>query len=72
MADEKGFIDTDKIAEFKPTMGLRYEERYITKPIASFWPVDQTIFEGRFLQQKWTNELGEEEWRDIPLAISDL
>lgn len=23
------------------------------------------------IQQKWTNELGGEEWRDIPLVMSD-
>ncbi len=53
MADEKGNIDMDKVAEFKPTMELRL---FVTIVRKSY-------------QQKWVNELGEYEWRDIPLVI---
>jgi hypothetical protein len=56
MADEKGFIDTEKIAEFTKTVETRWDRNGLSIHI---------------IQQKWTNELGEEEWRDIPLVISD-
>jgi len=63
MADEKGNIDIDKVAQFKPTMELRWcditdEASNGTREIVA-----------RLLQQKWVNELGEYEWRDIPLVI---
>ena len=61
MADEKGNIDIDKVAEFKPTMELQWME---TGAIHFITNTKQTI-----LQQKWVNELGEYEWRDIPLVI---
>lgn len=53
MADDKGYIDVDKLAEFKPTPEIRYEQRFAGML-------------GKFLQQKWTNELKEEDWRDVP------
>jgi len=64
MADEKGYIDTDKLAKFTPTMELRFEHRLIP------YLLKEQVFK-EFLQQKWTNELGDEQWRDIPLVISD-
>jgi hypothetical protein len=65
MADIDGKIDTDGIAKFAPTMELRYLYRMI--------PYVVTEFEyHNVLQQKWINELGDEDWRDIPLVISEL
>jgi len=52
MADENGNIDVEKLAEFKPTMELRYLQGLVST----------------YLQQKWINELNEEQWRDIPLV----
>ncbi len=60
MADEKGNIDMDKVAEFKPTMELRRLKSGL---------VPSVIKHIEKLQQKWVNELGEYEWRDIPLVI---
>ena len=31
----------------------------------------ETLIVKTTLQQKWANELGEENWRDIPLVISE-
>jgi len=55
MADIDGNSNVDKMMEFKPTMHLRV---FVTIVRKSY-------------QQKWANELGDEEWRDIPLVISD-
>ena len=65
MADEKGNIDMDKVAEFKPTMELQWYIR--TYPDVQ--NMDFRVFGEKELQQKWVNELGEYEWRDIPLVI---
>ena len=59
--------ELDKIAEFKPTMELQWN----TTVIKIEHEICTTTSEHRILQQKWANELGEEEWRDIPLVISE-
>jgi len=64
MADENGNIDVEKLAEFKPTMELRYLSTIMT--ISSETCITES--EHRILQQKWINELNEEQWRDIPLV----
>ncbi len=46
---------------FNPTFELQYVE--INEWLPALNRYDTTI------QQKWANELGEEEWRDIPLVI---
>lgn len=51
-------------AVFKATMELQYELRLIPYLLAE-------ATQEKVLQQKWTNELGEEQWRDIPLVISE-
>jgi hypothetical protein len=55
MADIDGNSNVDKMMEFRRTMELRV---FVTIVRKSY-------------QQKWANELGEEEWRDIPLVISE-
>ena len=65
MADIDGNSNVDKMMEFKPTMELRYLDIHI-KVSKQF-----TVQGHPTLQQKWVNELGEEEWRDIPLVISE-
>ena len=52
------------IAEFKPTMELQWLQYNIKLD-------EKRSAVGKKLQQKWTNELGEEQWRDIPLVISE-
>lgn len=52
-------------AEFKATNELQWKDVHIKVS-------EQFTVQGHpTLQQKWTNELGEEEWRDIPLVISE-
>lgn len=70
MADAEGSIEIDpkdlegeykpRRAEFKPTNELQWIKPY------KFVNPDLQV-----LQQKWANELGDGEWRDIPLVISD-
>ena len=65
MADIDGNSNVDKMAEFKRTMEFRElatTDESCNKEIC--------IVKSK-LQQKWANELGEEEWRDIPLVISE-
>ncbi len=36
--------------------------------IAEFHPTTEVVYEkGKHPQQKWVNELGEHQWRDVPL-----
>jgi len=65
MADEQGFIDTDKLARFFKTVETRWDKRLIPYLLVEGEHYTDVI------QQKWTNELGDEQWRDIPLVISD-
>lgn len=62
MADQNGNIDTDKLAEFKPTMELRLLQKRTDH--------GRIVGVVESLQQKWTNELGGEQWRDIPVVIN--
>jgi len=55
MADIDGNSNADKMMEFRRTMELRV---FVTIVRKSY-------------QQKWVNELGDEEWRDIPLVFSE-
>ena len=53
---------------FKRTM----EFQYWAKKHYNKHPAYDGMYTGeKQLQQKWVNELGEEEWRDIPLVISE-
>ena len=51
--------ELDKISEFHKTVETQWVKRFRAYPLR--WVI----------QQKWANELGEEEWRDIPLVISE-
>jgi hypothetical protein len=63
MADIDGNSNVDKMMEFKPTMELRQLATREWLPALNRWE--------QVLQQKWVNELGDEEWRGIPLVISE-
>ncbi len=65
MADLDGNIDLSKITEFKPTMELRWID------VGSYNPVFAERTYKEVLQQKWTNELNEEQWRDVPSVIKE-
>ena len=65
MADIDGNSNVDKMMEFKATFELRWKDVHIKVS-------EQFAVQGHpTLQQKWANELGDEEWRDIPLVISE-
>lgn len=57
--------ELDSIAEFKVTMELQW----LSTTLIVETDICRTTSEHRVLQQKWTNELGESEWRDIPLVM---
>lgn len=63
--DDDIFTDTEKLAEFKRTVEFR--ELATTDESCN----NEICIVKSKLQQKWINELGESEWRDIPLVISD-
>jgi hypothetical protein len=47
---------------WRPTVELRWEWRYVA--VFSHIPTRQEC--EKFLQQKWVNERGDEQWRDVP------
>ncbi len=67
MADIDGNSNVDKMMEFHKTVETRWIKgsRVITNMETGNLEIENVI------QQKWVNELGEEEWRDIPLVISE-
>ena len=60
MADIDGNSNVDKMMEFHKTVETQWVVDY------NDW--SESLYK---VQQKWANELGEEEWRDIPLVISE-
>lgn len=66
MKDDDIFTDTEKLAEFKPTMELHW----CSTKRPDINNMDFSVLSDPVLQQKWTNELGDVKWRDIPLVIS--
>ena len=65
MADIDGNSNVDKMMEFHKTVETQWVKRRIP-----YLLVDEPFYTD-VIQQKWANELGEEEWRDIPLVISE-